>query len=120
MNERSQICLLMKTLGDLYGRSLSDTAVALLATAWEPYSAERLRMACELAVAEHRFMPTVNELKALVAHHGMSQLAQDVGNEWIRRNGFGAGLPSQEQINQILSDWGMEPGAVTRLDLASS
>lgn len=113
----SRIHELFRALGNVYGRDLTDEALERLADAWWPYDEPRLERAIREALVTSKFMPTVGDLKALVATEGPNELIYDIQNELLRREGFGAGLPSQRQIDEILVEWGLEPGLITARDM---
>lgn len=106
----------VREIAELYGRKMTEGAARRWALAWAPYDAERLERAFNAVGSNTKFMPSLSELKAAVAHLYPTQMAQNVAQEWARQHGWGT-VPTQHDIDNILEGWGMVAGTVTRSHL---
>lgn len=112
MTEREQIVAAIQDMAEVYGRKLSPSALEWWATMWEPYDYSRLKIAMQNQVASSNYMPTIHQLKRSVQHLYPTKLAQRVAVQWQKDGG--RGVPTQEEIDEVLRSLGREPGEVTR------
>lgn len=112
MRERDKVAQALRSLAEIYGRKLSDSAIELMTKMWEPYDYSRLDIAIRKTAETCDFMPTIHQLKDSVSHLCPTKLAQQVMLRWQKSGGVG--IPTQEEIDSILVSLDKNPGEVQR------
>ena len=112
LSEDEKIKQAIRDMADVFGRKMTDSAVEWWARMWQPYDYSRLEIAMHTVASSSSYMPTIHQLKAAVSHLCPTKLAQRVLDSWHRSGN--KGIPTQQDIDNILRGFNEEPGTVTR------
>lgn len=114
-DEDEKILRALRELCEMYGRKMSEGALARWVSIWAPYDYDRLEKAIQKVAVSSSYMPTIHQLRQAVSHLYPTKAAQRVMLRW---KGLGrSGVPSQDEIDVILESIGEPKGSVSRQHL---